>query len=428
MTPGERSCRSWRSRAKAFAAPRWVSVALMCVCAPAAAQDVPTASGCSWQVVQRQSLALPSGAHAYVEPGSVSVTPRGILLLGSPSYVWARGYDSDSVVSRDSIVGVVVSSVGAASAVTSPVPGAEMGSMSAVGNEDGTWSVAFTLLRPGTSVPGGKIAGQIGYGLYDGTEWRDVETEPLPGDVSLNPTGHAGLARGTKGVLWALPTRAAAANAGVAVLRRPMGDWLLHVEAPSRVFGLSAAYIPSQGAVVAVARADTVGQAPRGSLSVESAEPGKPKQDVLTIDPGAGNLWDPVFDRRWNPHWLGWLSGAPGGGLEARAAPLHPRRGPRTVVVLDPNSVALHPIGPLGDGASYWVSHHGAGEGEIRLARSVEARAETVFSMPNPYDGPFGAVAKSPFRVLLTGPLRARDERSPPVTTLLLEVQRRCRG
>ena len=112
--------------------------------------------------------------------------------------------------------------------------------------------------------------------------------------------------------------------------------------------------------------------------------------------------------------------------MEARAAAIRPEHGYRTVLVIDSSSMALLPLGPLGDGASYWVSHHVGRERKILLARTGEGRADIVFSMPDPFDGPFGAVARASSEVLLAGPLRARDERSPPVTTLLIALQRRC--
>jgi hypothetical protein len=413
------------------AALLWICETLMGACVPTAAQEMAPASSCSWEVGDQQHLVLASGPLAYVEPRSLSATSRGVLILGSPSYVWLPGYRSGSLVSRDTTVGVLVRSSGAASAVESPIPGAEIGGISAIGNEDGTWSVAFTVLRPGTGFPGAKVAGRIGYGVFDGSEWSDVETESLPDDVALNPVRHARLARGSGGLIWAFSTRAAAANAGVAVLRRPADDWLLRAQAPSRVFGVSTAYIPMRGEVVAVARADTVGVAPRGTLHVEVLDPEGGGAEGFTIDPGPGNLWDPVFDRGRDPRWIGWLSEAAerqGERMEARVAAIHSWPGPRTVLVVDSSSVALHPVGLLGDGASYWVSHHLDHQSEILISRTVEGRAEVVFSMPNPFDGPFGAVARGPSEVLLAGPLRARDERSPPVTTLLIDVQRICRG
>ncbi|MEJ2203109.1 MAG: hypothetical protein P8170_03270 [Gemmatimonadota bacterium] len=386
---------------------------------------------CSWTVAGRQLLSLESGDLAYVEARSLSATERGMLLLGSPSYVWSRGAQSGVVVPRDSVVGAVIDSTGSARAVPAPLPGAEIRGLSAVGNKDGTWSVAFTVLRPETRFPEDEVAGQLGYGSFDGREWTDLQTEPIPRDVALNPMRPSPLVRGEGGgLLWSLPTRARAANAGVAILRRVGSHWRLTTDTPSRVFGLSVAHIPSWGEVVAIARADTISSMPRGTLRLESVELGGGVAEAFRFDPGPGNLWDPVFDRGQDPRWIGWLSEAADEGLarlEARAAPLYPRDERQKVMVLDSNSAALHPLGVLDGGASYWISHHTGEESQIVLVRTGDVGVERELTMPNPFVGPFGAVAPGPSRVLLAGPLMGRDERSPPVTTLMIHLKRTCR-
>lgn len=409
--------------------PRWIGATLVWWCVPAAAQVPPGSGTCSWHVEGRRLLSLRSGHLAYVEPRSVSATSKGVLLLGSPSYVWSRGDRPGRVVPRDSVVGAVIDEAGTADGVPAPLPDAGIRGLSAMGNEDGTWSVAFTVLRPGTRFPDDEVAGWLGFGTFDGRGWVDLETEPIHRDVALNPMRPSRLVRGERGLLWSLPTRAPAANAGVAILRRLDDDWRLTTDAPSRVFGLGIAHIPTWGEVVAVARADTVGPVPRGTLRVESVELGGGAAEAFPIDPGTGDLWDPVFDRDEDPRWIGWLSAAEGGPgrLEARAAPLYPPRDePRRVVVLDSSSMALHPIGVLDDGASYWISHHTGGENQIVLVRTGDAGAERALTVPNPFDGPFGAVARGPSRVLLAGPSMGRDERSPPVTTLMIDLTRTC--
>ena len=404
-----------------------IAVLAACTAMPSHDPESSTAQ-CRWEAVREERLSLPSGAHAYIEPTSLTVAENGTLLLGSPTLVFPSMYPTGPEIERDVFVGAVIGSNGSITGVPSPVPGAELSGFSAVDNHDGTWSVAFVVLQPGTRFPESEIARDIGYGLFDGKAWLVVETEPAPDGVLLNPMRASNLGLRSRTLLWALATRAEGGNAGVAVLRRTVGGWHITVEDPSNVHGLATAHMPSLGDVVAVARPDTMSQLLRGDIVIESIS----RRDGvghLKLDSGNGNIRSPVFDSFEDPRWIGWLSDLgveQGTRTEARVAPLSLRGSDRPAITVDSSSMRLHALGPLDPGASYWLSDHVGQARSILLLRTVDFRSEVLFRMPTPYDGPYGAVAVSPSEILISGPVMGTQGGSPTVTTLLVRLGRTC--
>ena len=417
-----------RRRLRAPATSAWIALGIcLSACAPTGAGTL-AASGsvCRWEVADERRVRIETGEPAYVEPHTLVATSRGLLMLGIPTYVFPEAYPEEEAV-EDSIVGVLLQPDGSTVGVPSPVPGTGIRGLSAIANEDGSWSVAFVVLRPGTRFPDDEVVG-LGLGAFDGERWRSVDTESLPDGLAVLADDPARLARGAEGLFWALKTEPGT-GPGLAILRREPDGWSVTSEPPSDAYWIDVAHLGEMGDAILVARPDRSRPGAPGWLRISPID--ETVGAGYEIRPGFGTIERPVFDRSWKPRWVGWnrtVDESDGQRVEAVIAPLAPADSTRPGSVLADDIYSLLPLGSLGSDASFWITYElGVPDSELMLLRADADGADTLLTTGHPYGTWIGAVALDPSRVLVAGPYATFDGgATPPVVSHLMQLERRC--
>lgn len=380
--------------------------------------------------MSRQAVSAVDGRELYVEPVEFSASREGRLLLaGTPNYVWTRDSGGTlAAVARDSIFGALVDDSGRARMIPSPIDPQLLSGIRAVARSDGTWSVVFAELRPGTRFPENETAARLWYGVLDGVTWSRLEQLPVPTEGELRSSSPSLLVQRGDTLAWAVKLDVSANRTNIAVFVRQNGKWAYEVVPTGTAAYIALERSDAHGFVLAVAQADRAARE-ASAIFLWARDPNW--RVLRRVVPGTGeSLHFPA------------LALSSGGGILSWLAVVTDSSSQRWEALamlgeLEQTSTAVLRVAPAVTGHLVQVStkdampvliaeHVTTGEPvhELRFVAPARKSLKMIGGFPTPFKGPFAAAWLAPSYLFLAGPRLSEADGS--VGTLLLRTRLEC--
>ncbi|HEU4949161.1 MAG TPA: hypothetical protein VFT11_00220 [Candidatus Deferrimicrobiaceae bacterium] len=385
------------------------------------------AQSCSAHVVSNRVLQLEDWT-VYIEPVQILRLDEGVLLAGTPNYVF-RSDENGRVANAvtDSLFGVVVEDGGAVRAI--PMPPLEGGvrGIRVSRRPGGGWDAILTEMA--TANPEEKTVRRVWHGVHDGAAWLSLDTLPLPRGSTFFPLNEPPLLRHGDTLAWAATHLAAGGWKHEPIVFTFDGERWIGEPVPTEVnVSYVALGLGPDGVEMAIVGSDLSdlgpGERDENSLFLMRRTPDWTRSTRL-VHGGRTPVHKPVFSGAGNDLSLTWeiIAGAEGQrviqSVRSLASSLN-------VGLSLPGSVFAVTDGIQG-GSAWIVAEDAPGTNE-RLAIATWRRGEPVqvSHIVNPFDNFFVATSLSEADLLIFGPDFDGTPGAEALRSRLLHVRLPC--
>lgn len=403
--------------------------------APAAAQTPPEAASCTVQEISRRTVSITDELELYVAPDVFVANAAGdVLLAGTPNYLFRRRADgTEYLVKRDSVFGVILKADGSVRVVPSPMDPQLLGTVSAVGRDDGGWDVVFGQHASPQGVENRRAwdsLTHLWHSVHDGNEWTSLEELPRPPDVTLHASGASPLARSGAKLAWALGGMTPSYTQPSVVWERRDGRWeyeVLHYGGGAyRALG----YADTSRLILALVSGDTAGPGPThdvNSLFLWSRDPTWRQLRRVVLGREEGAVYHPRLVR-WNGGLgMTWAADAEQGSQVRTLINVLDAEADR--VVVDSSVGGMSNFVALGDTEPRhlwltWHSPRATNAPQLRFASFSPDKGFGVGYIPYPFLAPFEGAVVGAAEVLVTGGISSPSGQT--VQSLVIRVRVGC--
>lgn len=411
---------------------------------------------CTVKEISRTELNL-EGRSTYIEPLAFSSGHAGLLLAGSPSYVWP----SQRTGAPEHTFGVVIPAHGRVLRVPWPIASHNVGDMRAIELRDGSWGIVFAQYTEASKFPN-EVPQTLWYATFDGHAWRGLVRLPLPPTGKLDSHNMSQISRYNDSLFFGVPiTRLDTPNRG-AVFTLARGRWSMSEVGPTVIAYVVPAHPTSLGWQALVIRGDSTDtNAPylyqyRQTDSTASTTTAPvlwaPLGKLSRID--RNEVQSPRFIASPTEWVISWLGIQPRGHIgdlleiDASTSERSPvqtahqstgvqdgaRKSPTRTIVVDTAAMGYSATTDP-EGNVLLVSDHAmpslerSDVAELRFTELGHGVPIFVGAIPNPYMDVFAVTMPSTSEVVLSGPLvRNFGTSAFSLRTLLIRLRMSCGG
>ena len=360
----------------------------------------------------------------YVEPMTIAVSDRSMLLAGSPTFLWQRVGGSIQEKSTGSALGAYRSASGTVSALPKPGLSGSLTDIRLAEVRSGRYAAVFAQLQEPENY---NTFVNYWYSTTSGQAWDSLERLPHPISGTLVTNQATDLVRIGEILMVAVPIRQQS-RVDVAVFVRANGQWSIEVVPTKHVAYLALSAEASDGPLLAVVRPDTTLRSDWNSLSLFVREGQKWVDRGFAVHGGSEPIYEPRLIASRGIHMLSWRARIVATKKQvARAVRVARGSLVGAVATLAADIEEMTPV--VGTKSSpMWVVSTPATEtnpGLLQLVRLANGVPQIPYTGVNPFTGTLRAFA-SPDGVDVFGPIEGQDPTQEPVVSALLRIDDRC--
>lgn len=411
---------------------------------------------CTLKEISRNELVL-QGRSTYVEPLSFSSGRAGLLLAGSPSYVWSE----HGTGPQEHTFGVVIPAHGTALRVPWPIASHNLGDMRAIELRDGSWGIVFAQYTEASKFPN-EVPQTLWYATFDGHAWRGLVRLPLPPTGKLDSHNMSQIARYNDVLFFGVPITGLDTRNRGAVFTLARGRWSMSEVGPTGIAYVTPAHPTSLGWQALVIRGDSTDTNVPYLYRYRQSDPTASTSTAPVLWTPLGKLkrvdrkevQSPRFTASPTEWVISWLGIQPRGHIgdlleiDASTSEHSPvqsahqstgvqdgaRESPTRTIVVDTAAMGYSATTDP-EGNVLLVSDHAvpslerSSVTELRFTELRHGVPVLIGAIPNPFMGVFAATMPNTSEVVLSGPL-VRNFGTPAMIlrTLLIRLRMSCGG